>query len=67
MSKRMALSPTAVMGSMPHPQYVKDLLAARRERDGPPNSEIERRTDDAMRFVMGLQEQEGTDVVSDGG
>jgi 5-methyltetrahydropteroyltriglutamate--homocysteine methyltransferase len=66
MSKSLPLFPTAVIGSMPRPQYVKDLLAARTQCGGQPNSEIDRRTDDAVRFVVGLQEQAGVDIVSDG-
>ena len=66
MSKSLPLFSTAVVGSMPRPQYVKDLLAARTQCDGQPNLEIEERTDDAVRFVIGMQEQAGIDIVSDG-
>ena len=57
---------TAVIGSMPRPQYVKDLLAARTKSDGAPSAALQRRTDEAVRFVIGLQEQAGIDLVSDG-
>ena len=66
MPDALPLFPTAVIGSMPRPQYVKDLLAARTEIADQPNADIERRTDDAVRFVIGLQEQAGIDIVSDG-
>lgn len=66
MTRSLPLFPTAVIGSMPRPQYVKDLLAARTQCQDQPNKEIEQRTDDAVRFVIGLQEQAGIDIVSDG-
>ena len=50
---------------MPRPQYVKDLLAARAATDSP-SADLQARTDDAVRFVIGLQEQAGIDIVSDG-
>ncbi len=62
----LPLFPTTVIGSMPRPQYVKDLLAARAEREGEVAAELKRRTDDAVRFVIGLQEQAGIDIISDG-
>lgn len=62
----LPLFPTAVIGSMPRPQYVKDLLAARTQSEHGSNSDLEQRTDDAVRFVVGLQEQAGVDIVSDG-
>lgn len=66
MPRPLPLFPTAVIGSMPRPQYVKDLLAARSRSEPQPNSEFSRQTDDAVRFVVGLQEQAGIDIVSDG-
>lgn len=66
MSESLPLFPTAVIGSMPRPLYVKDLLAARTQCLDQPNQVIEKRTDDAVRFVIGLQEQAGVDIVSDG-
>ena len=58
--------PTSVIGSMPRPQYVKDLLAARTEVSGEPGPVLRRRSDDAVRFVIGLQEHAGIDIISDG-
>jgi 5-methyltetrahydropteroyltriglutamate--homocysteine methyltransferase len=66
MTSPLPLFPTAVIGSMPRPQYVKDLLAARTQAGGHPDAELQRRTDDAVRFVIGLQEHAGIDIVSDG-
>jgi 5-methyltetrahydropteroyltriglutamate--homocysteine methyltransferase len=57
--------PTTVIGSMPRPQYVKDLLATG-SRTGPADPAWRRRMDDAVRFVIGMQEQAGIDIVSDG-
>jgi 5-methyltetrahydropteroyltriglutamate--homocysteine methyltransferase len=58
--------PTAVVGSLPRPQYVKDLLAAGSRTAGPPDPAWQRRIDDAVRFAIGLQEQAGIDIISDG-
>jgi 5-methyltetrahydropteroyltriglutamate--homocysteine methyltransferase len=57
---------TAVIGSMPRPQYVKDLLAARTAAGANVSAELQQRTDDAVRFVIDLQQQAGINVVSDG-
>lgn len=61
----MTLFPTTVVGSMPRPQYVKDLLAAG-SRTGQHDAVWQRRMDDAVRFVIGMQEQAGIDIISDG-
>jgi 5-methyltetrahydropteroyltriglutamate--homocysteine methyltransferase len=50
---------------MPRPQYVKDLLAAG-SRTGRHDAGWRRRMDDAVRFVIGMQEQAGIDIISDG-
>src|SRR5215831_18846362 len=65
MSGPLPLFPTSVVGSLPRPQYVKDLLAAgsRTER---PDSAWQRRMDDVVRFAIGMQEQAGIDIISDG-
>jgi 5-methyltetrahydropteroyltriglutamate--homocysteine methyltransferase len=54
-----------VIGSMPRPPFVRDLLAAR-PRDGEPDAEWRRRMDAAVAYVIALQEQAGIDIVSDG-
>src|SRR5687768_12476097 len=61
----LSLFPTTVIGSMPRPQYVKDLLAAA-PRDESPDPGWQRRMDDAVRFVIGMQERAGIDILSDG-
>ena len=58
MSKPLPLFPTTVIGSMPRPQYVKDLLRAG-ARAGEHSDEWRRHMDDAVRFIIGLQEQAG--------
>ncbi len=65
MSAPLPLFPTTVVGSMPRPQYIKDLLAAG-SRTGTSDAGWRRRMDDAVRYVIGMQEQAGIDIVSDG-
>jgi 5-methyltetrahydropteroyltriglutamate--homocysteine methyltransferase len=65
MPTALPLFPTTVVGSMPRPQYVKDLLAVG-ARTGDHDARWQRRMDDAVRFVIGMQEQAGIDIVSDG-
>jgi 5-methyltetrahydropteroyltriglutamate--homocysteine methyltransferase len=65
MSKPLPFFPTTVIGSMPRPQYVKDLLAAG-SRTGEHSATWQRRMDDAVRFVIGMQECAGIDMISDG-
>ncbi len=65
MTAALPLFPTTVVGSMPRPQYVKDLLAAGSRTAGP-DPAWQRRMDDIVRFVIGMQEQAGIDLVSDG-
>jgi 5-methyltetrahydropteroyltriglutamate--homocysteine methyltransferase len=64
MPRPLPLFPTSVIGSMPRPQYVKDLLRAKAH--GTVEGALDRRMDDAVRFVIGLQEQAGIDIISDG-
>jgi 5-methyltetrahydropteroyltriglutamate--homocysteine methyltransferase len=65
MSASLPLFPTTVIGSMPRPQYVKDLLRSGSRTDAT-DADWRRRMDDAVRFVIGLQEQAGIDIISDG-
>lgn len=65
MTAALPLFPTTVVGSMPRPQYIKDLLAAG-SRTGSHDAAWQRRMDDAVRYVIGMQEQAGIDIVSDG-
>ena len=54
---------THVIGSLPRPQAVRDLLARRSEMDP---GHFTGAMDDMVRFAIRLQEQAGIDVVSDG-
>ena len=57
------LFPTSVVGSMPRPEYVKDLINA----DPPlPPDEYRRMMQAAIQSVVALQEMAGLDVVTDG-
>src|SRR4051794_31095172 len=71
MGSVLPLFPTTVIGSMPRPQYVKDLLAGgsrSREVSGgtPERGHWQGRMDNAIRYVIGMQEQAGIDIISDG-
>jgi len=57
------LFPTSVVGSMPRPDFVRDLIS-----DAIPVAETDYRTrmDAAVRYIVALQEQAGLDVVTDG-
>ncbi len=57
------LFPTSVIGSMPRPDFVKDLIAAGRRYS---SDEYERLMDSAIHYVVALQEAAGLDVVTDG-
>ncbi len=54
---------THVIGSLPRPQAVRDLLAARPEMEP---GRFRQSLDDMVRFAIRVQEQAGLDVVSDG-
>ncbi|MFP6898093.1 MAG: cobalamin-independent methionine synthase II family protein [Roseibacillus sp.] len=57
------LFPTSVVGSMPRPAYVKDLIFGDNEIS---SDDRQRRMDAAIRYVVALQEQAGVDVITDG-
>ncbi len=59
----MPLFPTSVVGSMPRPDYVKDLIAD--DYAGSPQ-EYRRQMDLAIHSVVAIQECAGLDVVTDG-
>jgi 5-methyltetrahydropteroyltriglutamate--homocysteine methyltransferase len=61
----LPLFPTTVIGSMPRPQYVKDLLKAG-SRTGQHDAAWQEHMDDAVRYVIGMQELAGIDIISDG-
>ena len=59
------LFPTTVVGSMPRPQYIKDLIkaqAAGEEAGG----DFQRMMDAAVPYVAQMQELAGIDIISDG-
>lgn len=62
MSERV-LFPTSIIGSMPRPDFVKDLIADDCPFTG---EEYERLMGSAIRSVVALQEAAGLDVISDG-
>src|SRR4051812_18345894 len=65
MSRPLPPFPTSVVGSLPRPQYVKDMLRAGSRTDRP-DAEWLRQMDDSVRFAIGMQERAGIDVISDG-
>lgn len=59
------LFPTTVVGSMPRPLFVRDLLRPEtRQALGP--DELARRLDIAVAYVIALQEAAELDIISDG-
>src|SRR5215217_4929235 len=56
------LFPTSVVGSMPRPDFVRDLIS----EEGIAPADYERRMEAAVRYVVALQEHAGLDVVTDG-
>lgn len=69
MRSPLPLFPTTVIGSLPRPQYVKDLLKCGSRTGshmGAHEAGWQRRMDDAVRFAIGMQEQAGIDIISDG-
>lgn len=59
------LFPTTVVGSMPRPRFVRDLLRpGARESIG--EETFLRRLDAAVAYVVAMQEATGVDIVSDG-
>ncbi len=57
------LFPTSVIGSLPRPRFVKDLIAD----DGPiPGDEYRRLMQAAIQTAVAMQEAAGLDVVTDG-
>lgn len=53
------LFPTSIVGSLPRPQFVQDIILA----DGDPFSPV---MDKAVSYAVALQEQVGLDIISDG-
>ncbi|MBI3861926.1 MAG: cobalamin-independent methionine synthase II family protein [Planctomycetia bacterium] len=65
MPRPLPLFPTTVIGSLPRPQYVKDLLKAG-SRTGAHDAGWQRQMDNAVRYAIGMQELAGIDMISDG-
>ena len=59
------LFPTTVVGSMPRPQYVRDLIETQVEEGGS-SAEFRRMMDSAIPYVAQMQELAGIDIISDG-
>ena len=57
--------PTGVVGSMPRPQFLRDLLDPRAEGNTPPDVYV-RRLDAATQYIIAMQEAAGLDLISDG-
>src|SRR3954469_14791021 len=57
------LFPTSVVGSMPRPDFVKDLIG---EEWKGSEEEYRARMEAAVRYVVALQENAGLDVLTDG-
>ena len=59
--RALPLFPTSVVGSLPRPQHVRDLI------DKPQwNEAQERAMDAAIRYAVSMQEMAGLDIVTDG-
>src|SRR5688500_17348587 len=56
------LFPTSVVGSMPRPDFVRDLISD----DTVSPEEYDSRMESAVRYVVALQEHAGLDVITDG-
>ncbi|HSU56145.1 MAG TPA: cobalamin-independent methionine synthase II family protein [Candidatus Dormibacteraeota bacterium] len=59
----LPLFPTSVVGSLPRPAFVLDLINGRPPL---PPEEYERRMQAAVRYAVAMQEQAGLDVLTDG-
>jgi len=62
-TRKLPLFFTQVIGSLPRPKLVQDLLA---QRHTIPADRLTSLLDDMVRFAIRLQEQAGIDVISDG-
>ena len=59
------LFPTMVIGSLPRPQWVIDLIDER-ERDAISQDDFDRALDRAVQFAIEMQERAGIDIITDG-
>ncbi|MBX3180705.1 MAG: cobalamin-independent methionine synthase II family protein [Candidatus Hydrogenedentes bacterium] len=61
--RTLPLFPTSVIGSLPRPAFVKDLIAD----DAPYDAETyQRHMGDAIRYAVAMQEAAGLDIITDG-
>ncbi|MBM3933694.1 MAG: cobalamin-independent methionine synthase II family protein [SAR202 cluster bacterium] len=60
------LFPTTVVGSMPRPQYIKDLVEAQAASGQSLGADFQRMMDSAVPYVAQMQEMAGIDIISDG-
>jgi len=56
------LFPTSVVGSVPRPDFVRDLISDEAISD----NEYDRRMEAAVRYVVAMQENAGLDILTDG-
>jgi 5-methyltetrahydropteroyltriglutamate--homocysteine methyltransferase len=56
------LFPTSVVGSVPRPDFVRDLISD----DAIPPHEYDRRMEAAVAYVVAMQENAGLDILTDG-
>src|SRR4051794_17613615 len=57
------LFPTSVVGSMPRPDFVRDLISDDAKVS---DADYDRRMEAAVRYVVALQENAGIDILTDG-
>lgn len=57
--------PTMVIGSLPRPRWVLDLIEAR-EQDSISEQDFNHAVEAGLRFTIALQEQAGIDIITDG-
>ena len=56
------LFPTSVVGSVPRPDFVRDLISD----NAIAPAEYDRRMEAAVRYVVAMQENAGLDILTDG-
>src|SRR4051812_1945338 len=56
------LFPTSVVGSLPRPEFVRELISDEKVSD----EDYEHRMESAVRYVVAMQENAGLDVLTDG-
>ena len=61
--KSLPILPTSVVGSLPRPSWVRDLVS---NRTGLSDERAAAAMDAAVRYAVALQEQAGLDIISDG-